>query len=172
MLLRLPALLALTTLIPLILALPSPKQPWYERYHHPIVRVPQSYYEALQLRRQTPLNPHAARDIACADRNSHILFHDEHAATLAICGGLAGGTAASATTTCDGSAGETEGRSGTALFTLRAVESGAGVKISKEEWVACVRAAREACPRGSVEGVCVGGATRGDVRFSLRAVAV
>ncbi|KAK4132463.1 hypothetical protein BT67DRAFT_435472 [Trichocladium antarcticum] len=169
------SLLALVlVLTPATLAVP----PWYEQYRHPRVIVPQSYYEVLRIRSATAPNPHAVTDVACLDPNAHIISHDELAATLAICGGIAG---AASTRTCGrssrsgagggGRLAETEGRSGTARFVLRAVRgSGAAVTISKGAWVQCVRAAREACPTGSMSGVCLGGASRGNVMFTLTGV--
>lgn len=64
------------------------------------------------------------------------------------------------------------GTSGRAAFALRAVErdSGATINVSEEAWARCVAAARDACPQGSFRGVCVGGATKGDVSFELMSV--
>jgi hypothetical protein len=95
-------------------------------------------------------------------------LYDEYAASLAICTSIAGPSA----TRCEGNPAETEGRSGKAVFTLEAVEKdkGATINVSKDAWAKCVAAAREACPEGSFEGVCVGAATRGDVRFRLGSV--
>ncbi|KAL2022804.1 hypothetical protein VTK56DRAFT_4620 [Thermocarpiscus australiensis] len=136
---------------------------WYEKYSVPRVIVPQSYYEVLKIRASAPINPRAVADVNCLDPNAHIVFHDETAAELAICGGIAG----SATAQCGGAPAETEGRSGTALFTLRAVNAGATINIAKDRWVQCVRAAREACPTGSMSGICFGGASSGNVGFTL-----
>lgn len=59
-----PLLLLLTFIPTLCLAAPR----WYEKYTmFPRVVVPQSYYEVLNLRAQTPINPHAAVDITCLD---------------------------------------------------------------------------------------------------------
>jgi hypothetical protein len=82
---------------------------------------------------------------------------------LAICGGIAG----SSVGRCGGSRRETEGRSGRAVFAARAVRDGATINVSKDRWVQCVGAARQACPTGSFQAVCVGGATRGDVEFTF-----
>lgn len=60
--LLLQALLTFTTL-----SLAAPTTPWYVKYHQPRVLVPHAYYEGLGLRRQTPLNPNAVRDVACLD---------------------------------------------------------------------------------------------------------
>jgi hypothetical protein len=48
----------------------APPQPWYERYNQRRVTVPQSYYEAVSLRRQTPINPSAVRDVVCLDTST------------------------------------------------------------------------------------------------------
>jgi hypothetical protein len=61
----------------------------------------------------------------------------------------------------------TTGQSGTAQFVLSAVEKGATITISKARWEACVRAARAVCPTGSMKATCVGGASSGDVVFTL-----
>ncbi len=98
--------------------------------------------------------------------NSRFLLYDEYAASLAICDGIEGPAA----TRCEGSRAETAGRSGGAHFALRALDSGASVNVSKDAWAGCVAAARAACPQGSFEGVCVGAATVGDVRFALTSV--
>jgi ferredoxin len=73
-------------------------------------------------------------------------------------------------TRCRGAPTETFGQSGTARFTLRAMEPGATINISKEQWVQCVRAARDSCPTGSMSGTCRGGASRGNVGFTLMGV--
>ncbi|KAK4128566.1 hypothetical protein N657DRAFT_585698, partial [Parathielavia appendiculata] len=155
-------LLLLTTILTLTLA--APPQPWYEKYQQRRVTVPQSYYEAVSLRRQTPIKPNTVRDVKCLDPSTHFVLYDEYAASLAICGGISGPAGK-----CAGTPAETEGRSGRARFALRALgrDGGAGIDISKEPWTRCVAAARAACPEGSFEAVCVGGATRGDVGFSL-----
>ncbi|KAK4152425.1 hypothetical protein C8A00DRAFT_16256 [Chaetomidium leptoderma] len=158
----------LLTLLTLTLAAPS-SQPWYEKYHQRRVIVPQSYYEGLSLRRQqNPIKPNAVRDVVCLDPKTRFVLYDEHAASLAICSSIAGSSA----TRCEGAPRETVGRSGKAVFTLQATErdssgGGAGITLSKAAWMGCVAAAREACPEGSFRGVCVGGATRGDVQFTL-----
>lgn len=61
-------LLALTA----SLCLAAPSQPWYEKYSQRRVTVPQSYYEGLSLRRQTPLNPNAVRDVVCLDTSTYV----------------------------------------------------------------------------------------------------
>lgn len=63
-------LLTLTTLLT-TLALAAPTQPWYEKYSQRRVMVPQSYYEGGSLRRQTPINPNAVRDVVCVDPNTY-----------------------------------------------------------------------------------------------------
>ncbi|KAK4105291.1 hypothetical protein N658DRAFT_462394 [Parathielavia hyrcaniae] len=162
-------ILLLTTI--LTLALAAPPQPWYEKYHQRRVTVPQSYYEAVSLRRQTPIRPNAVRDVKCLDPSSHFVLHEEYAASLAICGGGLSGSGPAAKKCGRGAAAaaEAEGRSGRARFALRALErdAGAGIDLSREAWTRCVAAARAACPVGSFEAVCVGGATTGDVGFSL-----
>ncbi|KXX74259.1 hypothetical protein MMYC01_208776 [Madurella mycetomatis] len=158
------SLLLLLTLIP-TLCLAAPR--WYEKYTTlPRVVVPQSYYEVFNIRAQTPINPRAVTDVNCLDPKKHIISHDESAASLTICGGIAG----SGKTKCGGSPAETFGRSGTALFTLRAMDEGQTINISKTRWLQCVQAAREACPTGSVSGTCIGGASRGNVGFTLTGV--
>ncbi|KAK4252291.1 hypothetical protein C7999DRAFT_27015 [Corynascus novoguineensis] len=163
------ALLLIFTLTLLsTLALAAPPQPWYEKYQQRRVIVPQSYYEALSLRRQMPIRPNAVRDMVCLDTTTRFVLYDEYAASLAICGSIAGPDA----TRCEGGLAETVGKSGAAAFKLEATQrdGGATISVSKEAWARCVAAAREACPTGRFRGVCVGGATRGDVRFELMSV--
>ncbi|KAK4459186.1 hypothetical protein QBC42DRAFT_232168 [Cladorrhinum samala] len=160
-------------LLPLLGFLLSPSlaapTKWYEKYSVARVIVPQSYYEVLKMRISTPVNSKAVREVACLDRKAHIVSHDELAAELSICGGIEGSVAK-----CRGNLKETTGRRGTALFTLRAVDAaaspGAAINLTKARWEQCVRAARDQCPTGSLSGICVGGATTGDVEFSLVAV--
>ncbi|KAK3310548.1 uncharacterized protein B0T15DRAFT_41644 [Chaetomium strumarium] len=149
----------------LSVAAPTP-QPWYEKYHQPRVAVPQTYYEAVSLRRQTPITRNVVQDVVCLDSSVNFIEYDEHAAMLGICGGIAGSSVGS----CRGSPATTTGRSGKAQFTARATQKGATISISKDSWAACVGAARQACPKGSFRGVCLGGATRGDVAFELTSV--
>ena len=92
----------------------------------------------------------------------NIVFHDQNVAELAICGGIAGSI-----TKCGGNPAATTGQSGTALFTLKTTDAGATINISKGRWEQCIRAARAVCPTGSVSGTCVGGATTGNVAFTL-----
>jgi len=83
-------------------------------------------------------------------------------AELGICGGIAG-----AITKCGGAPTSTTGKSGTAQFKLAAVSQGATINISKGRWEQCVRAARAVCPTGSIQATCAGGASTGDVAFTL-----
>ncbi|KAK3383786.1 hypothetical protein B0T24DRAFT_673619 [Lasiosphaeria ovina] len=159
----LPAALFLRAVLALAgacLAMPS-------AYHmFPRVMVPQTHYEVLSMRASTEVNPRAALDTRCIDRNDRIVFHDQNVAELDICGGIAG-----AATKCGGQpAPSTTGRSGTALFTLRAADAGATINISKGRWEQCVRAARSVCPTGSLAATCVGGATSGNVAFTLTSI--
>lgn len=100
--------------------------------------------------------------LTSTDQHRHIIFHEENAAQLAICGGIAG-----AASRCGGSPATTVGRKGTAVFTLAAVSRGATIDISKVRWEECVHAARAVCPTGSLSAMCLGGATSGDVAFTL-----
>jgi hypothetical protein len=92
----------------------------------------------------------------------NIVFHDANVAQLAICGGIAG-----AITKCGGSPQSTVGASGTAVFTLKATTSGATLNVSKGRWEGCVRAARAVCPTGSFSSTCIGGASTGNIAFTL-----
>ncbi|KAK0745918.1 hypothetical protein B0T18DRAFT_324512 [Schizothecium vesticola] len=148
----LPLTLTLLLLPLLTLAAPSRKYPRFT--------VPQSHFEVLSMRQSTPLNPRAITDTTCIDRNTHIVFHEQNAAELAICDGLPGGR-------CRTGAREATGRAGSAVFVLRAVEAGASVTVTKARWEGCVRAARAVCPTGSLRSVCLGGASSGDVEFWL-----
>lgn len=95
---------------------------------------------------------------------SNIVFHDQNVAELGICGGIAG-----AITKCGGAPTETTGSSGTALFTLKAATAGATINVSKGRWEGCVRAARAVCPTGTFSSTCIGGASTGNVEFTLDA---
>ncbi|KAL7628872.1 hypothetical protein AAE478_000387 [Parahypoxylon ruwenzoriense] len=136
------------------LSLATPVWPHYS--------VENEHLEVLALRASMPVNPAAVSDVTCVDRNVKIVFHDQNAAELAICGGISGPA-----TKCTGAPETTVGRSGSAQFTLRARAPGAAINISKNRWEQCVRAARAVCPTGSMKGTCSGGATSGDVLFSL-----
>jgi hypothetical protein len=70
---------------------------------------------------------------------------------------------------CGGSPSSTTGSSGTALFKLNAVDAGATIDVSKGRWEGCVRAARAVCPTGTFSSTCVGGASTGNVAFTLDA---
>ncbi|KKA27118.1 hypothetical protein TD95_005477, partial [Thielaviopsis punctulata] len=91
----------------------------------------------------------------------HIVFHDENAAEMSICDGFNGGTK------CDGTVARTGSHVLSAVFTVEALSQGATINVSRDGWEACVRAAREACPTGSLSAVCYGGATRGNIAFRL-----
>ncbi|KAK0618337.1 hypothetical protein B0T17DRAFT_509881 [Bombardia bombarda] len=122
----------------------------------PRVIVPQSHYEVLRMRASTTVDPSAVTGV------NNIVFHDLNVAELGICGGIAGKI-----TKCGGAPATTTGQSGTALFKLNAVNSGATINISKGRWEQCIRAARAVCPTGSMSGTCIGGASAGNVAFTL-----
>ncbi|KAI1660058.1 hypothetical protein F4813DRAFT_311853 [Daldinia decipiens] len=120
------------------------------------------HLEVLHMRASTSVNPAAVSGVECIDRNKNIVFHDQNVAELAICGGIAGSIQK-----CGGAPETTTGRSGSAEFTLSAATSGATINISKGRWEQCVRAARAVCPTGSMKGTCAGGASSGNVDFTL-----
>ncbi|KAH9218929.1 hypothetical protein DL95DRAFT_384755 [Leptodontidium sp. 2 PMI_412] len=128
------------------------------------VGISHEHLEVLQMRASTSVNPNAVLDTKCIDTSANIVFHDANVALLGICGGIAG-----AITKCGGAPSSTTGSSGTALFKLNAVDSGATINVSKGRWEGCVRAARAVCPTGTFSSTCVGGATTGNVAFSLSA---
>ncbi|KAI2617518.1 hypothetical protein GGS26DRAFT_404008 [Hypomontagnella submonticulosa] len=128
----------------------------------PHYSIDNEHLEVLKMRASTTVNPAAVSGVTCIDRNVNIVFHDENVAELAICGGIAGSI-----TKCQGSPKTTVGRSASAQFTLSAATSGATINISKGRWEQCVRAARAICPTGSMKGICTGGASTGDVSFTL-----
>ncbi|KAI0380015.1 hypothetical protein F5Y04DRAFT_104318 [Hypomontagnella monticulosa] len=136
------------------LSLATPMWPHYS--------IEKEHLEVLKMRASTTVNPGAVSGVTCIDRNVNIVFHDENVAELAICGGIAGSI-----TKCQGSPKSTVGRSASAQFTLNAATSGATINISKGRWEQCVRAARAICPTGSMRGTCTGGASTGDVNFTL-----
>lgn len=140
------------------LAAPAPAE-----YHMlPRVMVRPAHLEVLKIRASTAVNPAAVTETTCLDASKKIVFHDENVAELAICGGIAG-----AITKCGGAPTSTTGKSGSAQFSLSAVDSGATINISKGRWEQCVRAARAVCPTGSIKATCAGGASTGDVTFTL-----
>ncbi|KAI0404220.1 hypothetical protein F4802DRAFT_259928 [Xylaria palmicola] len=150
----------------------------------PRYTVDNEHFEVLALRATTQVNPAAVSDVKCIDPKlfvppflfcpppvlvlaidtprSNIVFHDQNVAELGICGGIAG-----AVTKCGGAPESTVGQSGSARFTLATATQGATINISKGRWEQCVRAARAVCPTGSMSGICSGGASSGDVNFTL-----
>ncbi|KAK1981450.1 hypothetical protein LZ30DRAFT_592703 [Colletotrichum cereale] len=128
----------------------------------PRFTVPQQHFEVLSMRSQEPVNPAAMVEATCIDRNAHIVFHDQNAAELAICGGISGSVAA-----CHGGPATTVGQAGSARFELKTTVPGASITIAKAKWEQCVRAARDKCPTGSVRALCAGGASSGNVEFTL-----
>lgn len=164
-------------------------------YPHP--SVSNDHFEVIALRADTTVNPAAVTGTTCTNEGydfppSHdltppqyksekvkpsqkeaklttsnppyrdIVFHDQNVAELAICGGIAG-----TIEFCGGNPASTVGESGTAKFTLNAVNAGATINISKGRWEGCVRAARAVCPTGGLSSTCIGGATTGNVAFTL-----
>lgn len=104
--------------------------------------------------------PH--RTIETDTSYSNIAFHDENVAQLGICGGIAGKI-----TKCGGAPASTVGQSGTAKFTVNTATSGGTINVSKGRWEQCIRAARAVCPTGSMSATCAGGASNGDIKFTL-----
>ncbi|KAI1408827.1 hypothetical protein F5Y13DRAFT_98483 [Hypoxylon sp. FL1857] len=128
----------------------------------PHYSVDNEHLEVLAMRASTSVNPAAVSGVTCIDRNVNVVFHDQNVAELAICGGIAGSVQK-----CGGSPQSTVGKSGSAQFTLKAATAGATINISKGRWEQCIRAARAICPTGSMSGTCAGGASSGDVNFTL-----
>ncbi|KAI2618883.1 hypothetical protein GGR54DRAFT_640423 [Hypoxylon sp. NC1633] len=128
----------------------------------PHYSIANEHLEVLALRASTSVNPAAVSDVKCLDPSLNIVSHDQNVAELAICGGIAG-----AITKCGGAPASTTGTSGSAEFSLKAATAGATINISKGRWEQCVRAARAVCPTGSMSGTCAGGASTGDVLFTL-----
>ncbi|CZR50598.1 uncharacterized protein PAC_00472 [Phialocephala subalpina] len=122
------------------------------------------HLEIIRLRASTTVDPNAVTGTTCIDTSANIVFHDQNVAELGICDGIAG-----AITKCGGAPTSTTGSSGTALFNLNAVTSGATINISKGRWEGCVRAARAVCPTGTFSSTCIGGASTGNVAFTLSA---
>ncbi|KAI1779789.1 hypothetical protein F4818DRAFT_400601 [Hypoxylon cercidicola] len=128
----------------------------------PHFSVEREHLEVLEIRASTSVNPAAVSDVNCIDRNVNIVSHDQNVAELGICGGIAGKI-----TKCQGAPQSTVGQSGSAKFSLQATTAGATINISKGRWEQCIRAARAVCPTGSMSGTCAGGASTGDVAFTL-----
>jgi len=130
----------------------------------PSYALGQDHLEVLRIRESTTVNPNAVTGTTCIDTTANIVFHDQNVAELAICGGIAG-----TIEKCGGSPASTTGSSGTALFSLKAATAGATINVSKGRWEGCVRAARAVCPTGTFSSTCVGGASTGNVDFTLDA---
>lgn len=81
---------------------------------------------------------------------------------MGICGGIAGKI-----TKCGGAPPSTTGVSGTAKFTVNTATNGGTINVSKGRWEQCIRAARAVCPTGSMSATCAGGASNGDIKFTL-----
>ncbi|KAJ3558724.1 hypothetical protein NPX13_g9656 [Xylaria arbuscula] len=145
---------AILMLASAVCSLASPVWPRYT--------VDNEHFEVLALRSTTQLNPAAVSDVTCIDPNLNIVFHDQNVAELGICGGISGSV-----TKCSNAPESTVGQSGSAKFTLTTTTSGATINISKVRWEQCVRAARAICPTGSMSGTCSGGASSGNVNFTL-----
>ncbi|KAH6656384.1 hypothetical protein BKA67DRAFT_154238 [Truncatella angustata] len=128
----------------------------------PVIPGYSEHVEILAMRASSTVDPNAVTGVDCTNPSVDIVFHDQNVAELGICGGIAG-----AITKCGGAPQSTTGESGTALFTLKAATSGATINISKGRWEGCIRAARAVCPTGSISGTCVGGASTGNVDFTL-----
>ncbi|KAG7410193.1 hypothetical protein Forpi1262_v017758 [Fusarium oxysporum f. sp. raphani] len=129
-------------------------------FPHP--SVPQANSDILIIRASEEVNPNAVTDTTCLNLDAAIDFHDQNVATLSICGGIQG-----ATEKCGGAPTSTTGQSGTAKFTLNPTVAGATINVSKGRWEGCIRAARAVCPTGSFKSVCKGGASEGDIAFTL-----
>ncbi|KAL0929708.1 uncharacterized protein CTRU02_215351 [Colletotrichum truncatum] len=129
-------------------------------FPHP--SVPQMNENVLETRASKDVNPNAVTGTTCTDRKAKIDNHDMNVATLGICGGIQG-----AIQKCGGAPKSTVGQSGTAKFTLNPTAAGATINVSKGRWEGCIRAARAVCPAGSFKSVCKGGASTGDVAFTL-----
>ncbi|KAK5990925.1 hypothetical protein PT974_09200 [Cladobotryum mycophilum] len=127
-------------------------------------RIPSfsKHIEVLRARSLSNVDAGAVIEATCLDPTQEIILHDETAAQLSICGSLAGSIQQ-----CEGSPTETLGEHGTARFALSAVEEGATINLSKNQWIQCVHAARAVCPKGSLSAVCAGGASSGNVAFTL-----
>ncbi|KAI1436696.1 hypothetical protein GGR50DRAFT_184714 [Xylaria sp. CBS 124048] len=146
-----------SSLLVLVGAACSFASPVWPRY-----TVENEHFEVLALRATTQLNPSAVSGVTCLDRNLNVVFHDQNVAELGICGGIAGSI-----TKCRGAPKSTVGQSGSAKFTLKPAREGATIHITKGHWEQCVRAARAICPTGSMNGTCSGGASFGDINFTL-----
>ncbi|TVY28946.1 hypothetical protein LHYA1_G001656 [Lachnellula hyalina] len=124
----------------------------------------QDHFEILRIRASTTVDPSAVTGTTCTGGTATIVAHDQNVAELGICGGIAG-----TIVKCGGAPTSTTGSSGTALFTLKAVDAGATINVSKGRWEGCVRAAAATCPTGGFSSTCVGGASTGNVAFTLSA---
>ncbi|KAH6997808.1 hypothetical protein BKA56DRAFT_607399 [Ilyonectria sp. MPI-CAGE-AT-0026] len=127
-------------------------------------RIPSmaKHHEVLRARATMEVDHSVLVKAICLDSSQEIILHDETVAQLSICGGMAGSI-----NRCNGAPAATVGEAGSALFAVTADDAGASIIISKERWMRCVQAARDQCPTGSLSATCVGGASTGDVSFTL-----
>ncbi|KAH7163275.1 hypothetical protein B0J13DRAFT_33575 [Dactylonectria estremocensis] len=127
-------------------------------------RIPSmaKHHEVLRARATMEVDHGHLVKVQCLDPSQDILLHDETAAQLSICGGIPGSIDG-----CKGEPKATTSEVGTALFVLTVEEAGAFINISKEQWMRCMQAARDQCPTGSLSATCVGGASLGDMNFTL-----
>ncbi|TDZ18076.1 hypothetical protein Cob_v009083 [Colletotrichum orbiculare MAFF 240422] len=119
-------------------------------------------HEGLEVRANKDVNPAAVTGTKCLDKNAKIDTHDANVALLSICGGIQGSIQK-----CGGAPKSTTGQSGTAKFTLNPTVKGATINVSKGRWEGCIRAAKAVCPTGSFQSTCKGGASEGDIAFTL-----
>ncbi|KAJ3947887.1 uncharacterized protein N0V96_002124 [Colletotrichum fioriniae] len=119
------------------------------RHNWPRFTVPQQHFEVLSMRMQEPVNPAAMVEATCQNSPSAAVSR-------------APSTPATETPP------PPSAQAGSARFSLKTTVEGAQITISKTKWEQCVRAARDKCPTGSLRAVCAGGATVGDVEFTLK----
>ncbi|PSR76300.1 hypothetical protein PHLCEN_2v8532 [Hermanssonia centrifuga] len=68
-------------------------------------------------------------NVTCTDPKTTLDSHTSNVALLQICGGIAG-----TIEKCQGAPKSTTGQSGDVLFTIKPVDSGATINISKGRW--------------------------------------
>ncbi|TVY37379.1 hypothetical protein LSUB1_G003426 [Lachnellula subtilissima] len=149
-----------SSFITLLLAASAAAMPFYTTplYKRPLRNPPHPRLDNRRPKRRHRNNMHRWHcEFLHLSLYSTIIAHDQNVAELGICGGIAG-----TIVKCGGAPTSTTGSSGTALFTLKAVDAGATINVSKGRWEGCVRAAAATCPTGGFSSTCVGGCVDGE----------
>ncbi|KAI0086001.1 hypothetical protein BDY19DRAFT_986767 [Irpex rosettiformis] len=104
-------------------------------------------------------------NVKCTGGNA-LDFHTVNVAQLQICGGIAGSIQK-----CQGAPTSTTGTSGNVQFSIKPVQAGATINISKGRWEQGIKAAFAVCGQDKpFSATFTGGASVGDVNVVLKQV--